>query len=118
MSKYRGMVLMIVSVASRCSLTDRNYRELVILQKELGFSDFRVLGFPSDQSDDQELESNEDIKTFAREMYSVNFDMFAKTNATGENAEPLWRFLKERQGGPMYDGVKWNFTKFVVDRNG
>ncbi|OQR70650.1 putative phospholipid hydroperoxide glutathione peroxidase 6 [Tropilaelaps mercedesae] len=118
MSKYRGMVLVIVNLASQCGLTDRNYKELVILQKELGFRGFRVLGFPSDQFAGQELESNEQIKTFAREMYSVNFDMFAKINVNGANAEPLWRFLKERQGGPIYDGIKWNFTKFIVDRNG
>ncbi|XP_022645689.1 glutathione peroxidase-like isoform X2 [Varroa jacobsoni] len=118
MSKYKGMVLVIVNLASECGLTDRNYKELTILQKELGFRGFRVLGFPSDQFAGQELETNEQIKTFARETYSVNFDMFAKINVNGANAEPLWRFLKERQGGLIYDGIKWNFTKFIVDRNG
>ncbi|XP_003742990.1 glutathione peroxidase [Galendromus occidentalis] len=118
LSKYRGMVLVIVNLASECGLTDRNYKELVILQKELGFRGFRVLGFPSDQFAGQELETNEQIKTFARETYSINFDLFAKINVNGAEAEPLWRFLKERQGGIIYSGIKWNFTKFLIDRNG
>nr|AON96408.1 phospholipid hydroperoxide glutathione peroxidase 2 [Neoseiulus barkeri] len=118
LSKYRGMVLVIVNLASECGLTDRNYKELVILQKDLGFRGFRVLGFPSDQFAGQELETNEQIKTFARETYSINFDLFAKINVNGAEAEPLWRFLKERQGGIIYSGIKWNFTKFLIDRNG
>lgn len=123
--------------------------------QELGFRGFRVLGFPSDQFAGQELETNEQIKTFARETYSINFDLFAKINVrlpdssnivasecpfrlghtvyldianriitelylkvNGEEAEPVWRFLKEKQGGIIYSGIKWNFTKFLIDRNG
>jgi len=118
LSKYRGQVLVIVNLASECGLTDRNYKELVILQKDLGFRGFHVLGFPSDQFAGQELETNEQIKKFARESYNVNFDMFAKINVNGAEAEPMWKFLKERQGGLIYDGIKWNFTKFLIDRNG
>jgi len=118
LSKYRGKVLLIVNVASDCGLTERNYRELMVLQKELAIKGFQILGFPSNQFAGQEPKTNEEIRIWARDTYNVNFDMFSKISVNGPDADPLWRFLKERQGGIIFDGIKWNFTKFLVDRNG
>ena len=77
----------------------------------------RILAFPCNQFGSQEPGSNDDIKQFAAK-YGVAFDMFAKINVNGANAHPLWKYLKERQGGVLGNFIKWNFTKFVIDRNG
>jgi len=76
-----------------------------------------ILAFPCNQFGSQEPGSNSEIKEFAA-SFGVQFDMFEKINVNGAEAHPLWQFLKEKQGGLLGAGIKWNFTKFVVDKNG
>ncbi|EFX89083.1 hypothetical protein DAPPUDRAFT_220769 [Daphnia pulex] len=77
----------------------------------------KILGFPCNQFGSQEPGTNSEIKDFAAN-YNVKFDMFAKIDVNGDNAHPLWKYLKKKQGGTLTDGIKWNFTKFIVDKNG
>ena len=118
MSKYRGKVLLIVNVASECGFTPQyeGLEKLYQIYKEQGFE---VLGFPSNQFGKQEPGSDEKIKFFCRGTYDVHFDMFSKIDVNGENTAPLYQYLKREQGGLLWmDSIKWNFTKFLVDREG
>lgn len=118
MSKYKGKVLLIVNVASRCGFTGQ-YEGLENLFEKYKNNDFMVLGFPSNQFANQEPESNERIKDFCTINFGVNFDMFAKIDVNGENESPLYTFLKSNQKGILgTENIKWNFTKFLVDKNG
>ena len=106
MSKYKGKVLLIVNVASKCGFTSQN-------------EDFMILGFPSNQFANQEPESNDKIKEFCSLTYDVKFDMFAKVDVNGENEAPIYKFLKSNQKGILgTENIKWNFTKFLVDKEG
>ncbi|XP_053681545.1 uncharacterized protein LOC128732325 [Sabethes cyaneus] len=117
--RYRGHVLVIVNVASKCGYTDGHYAELNQLLDEYGESKgLRILAFPCNQFGNQEPDSNEEIKRFAREKKGARFDLFSKIYVNGDEAHPLWKFLKQRQGGTLFDAIKWNFTKFIVDKNG
>ena len=78
----------------------------------------RILGFPCNQFGGQEPGSDEEVKKFATEKYNVTFDMFSKINVNGGDAHPLWVYLKDKQGGFMLNAIKWNFTKFVIDKEG
>lgn len=78
----------------------------------------RILGFPCNQFGNQEPGTNEEIKAFATGKYGVQFDMFSKINVNGDNAIPLYKYLKRKQGGTLGDFIKWNFSKFLVDKNG
>ena len=118
MSKYKGKVLLIVNVASECGFTPqyKGLQELYNTHKNEGFV---VLGFPSNQFREQESASNEKIKFFCQGTYDVHFDMFSKIDVNGENADPLYNYLKQEQSGFLgTDAIKWNFTKFLVDRGG
>ena len=118
MSEYKGKVLLIVNVASECGFTPQ-YEGLEKLYQTYGEKDFMVLGFPSNQFASQEPASDEKIKFFCQGTYDVHFDMFSKIDVNGENASPLYKYLKEQQGGFMWmDSIKWNFTKFLVDKDG
>ncbi len=118
MSKYKGKVLLIVNVASRCGFTGQ-YEGLENLFEKYKNDDFMVLGFPSNQFANQEPESNERIKDFCTINFGVNFDMFAKIDVNGENESPLYTFLKSNQKGILgTENIKWNFTKFLVDKDG
>jgi len=118
LSQYKGRVLLIVNVASNCGFTPQ-YKGLESLYEEYSGEGFMVLGFPSNQFLSQEPDSNEKIKFFCQATYDVKFDMFAKIDVNGEDADPLYKFLKEQQGGVLWmDSIKWNFTKFLVDREG
>ena len=118
MSKYKGKVLLIVNVASRCGFTGQ-YEGLENLFKKYKNDNFMVLGFPSNQFANQEPESNERIKDFCSINYGVSFDMFAKIDVNGENESPLYTFLKSNQKGILgTEGIKWNFTKFLVNKDG
>jgi len=118
MSKYMGKVLLIVNVASECGFTPQyaGLERLYEIHKDKGFM---VLGFPCNQFREQESASNEKIKIFCQGTYDVHFDMFSKIDVNAQNADPLYKFLKKEQGGFMWmDEIKWNFTKFLVDRDG
>jgi glutathione peroxidase len=118
MSKYKGKVLLIVNVASKCGFTSQ-YEGLENLYEKYKNEDFMVLGFPSNQFANQEPESNEKIKEFCSLTYEVKFDMFSKIDVNGENEAPLYAFLKSNQKGILgTEAIKWNFTKFLVDKDG
>lgn len=78
----------------------------------------RILAFPCNQFGGQEPGTNEEIKAFATEKYGVQFDMFAKIDVNGKKADPLYNFLKKKQGGTLGDFIKWNFSKFLVNKEG
>lgn len=118
MSKYRGKVLLIVNVASECGFTPQ-YEGLEKLYQTYKDQGFMVLGFPSNQFANQEPKSNSEIEYFCQGTYDVHFDMFAKIEVNGDNVSPLYKYLKDEQGGFLWmDSIKWNFTKFLVDANG
>ena len=118
MAEYKDRVLLIVNVASECGFTPQ-YEGLEKLYQEYKEQGFMVLGFPSNQFGEQEKGSNEKIKFFCQGTYDVHFDMFAKIDVNGANVAPLYKFLKDEQGGFLgMDSIKWNFTKFLVDREG
>ena len=118
MAQYKGKVLLIVNVASKCGFT-KQYEGLENLFEKYKDKDFMVLGFPSNQFANQEPESNERIKDSCTINFGVNFDMFAKIDVNGENESPLYTFLKSNQKGILgTENIKWNFTKFLVDKEG
>ncbi|XP_060520010.1 uncharacterized protein LOC132698128 [Cylas formicarius] len=118
LEKYKGHVCIIVNVASQCGYTKTNYEELVELFNMYGESKgLRILAFPCNQFGGQEPGSNEEICEFVSKR-NVNFDMFDKVNVNGSDAHPLFKYLKYKQGGTLGDFIKWNFTKFIVDKNG
>jgi glutathione peroxidase len=118
LSDYRGKVLLIVNTASQCGFTPQ-YAGLEQLHKEYGARGFEVLGFPCNQFGAQEPGSAEEIQNFCLLNYDVGFPLFAKIDVNGDNAHPLYRFLKSAKAGVLgTEAIKWNFTKFLVDRNG
>uniref|UniRef100_A0A1B6LLR7 Glutathione peroxidase n=1 Tax=Graphocephala atropunctata TaxID=36148 RepID=A0A1B6LLR7_9HEMI len=118
LEKYKGHPMIIVNVASQCGLTATNYKELAELyEKYKDTKGLRILGFPCNQFANEEPGSSEDIVCFAI-SHNAKFDLFEKVNVNGDEAHPLWKYLKHKQGGMLGDGIKWNFTKFVIDKNG
>ncbi len=118
MSQYKGKVLLIVNVASECGFTPQ-YEGLEKLYQAHKNEDFMVLGFPSNQFGEQESGTNEEIRFFCEGHYDVHFDMFSKIEVNGDHADPLYVYLKNAQSGFLWtEGIKWNFTKFLVDKNG
>ncbi|HQX65317.1 MAG TPA: glutathione peroxidase [Dokdonella sp.] len=118
LSQYKGKALLIVNVASKCGFT-RQYSGLEALQKQFQGKGFEVLGFPCDQFGHQEPGDEAEIKNFCTLTYDVTFPMFAKINVNGSAAHPLYEWLKKEKTGLLGIGaIKWNFTKFLVDRDG
>lgn len=118
LASYRGKVLLIVNVASKCGFTPQ-YAGLEALQRRHQDAGFAVLGFPCDQFGHQEPGSEEEIQNFCSLTYQVSFPMFAKIQVNGEQAHPLYKFLKSAQKGFLgSEAIKWNFTKFLVNREG
>ena len=115
---YRGKVLLIVNVASKCGFTPQ-YEGLERLYKKYKDDGFVVLGFPCNQFGSQEPGSEAEIKQFCRVNFGVTFPMFSKIDVNGEYAHPLYKYLKAQQPGLLgSEAIKWNFTKFLVDRQG
>jgi glutathione peroxidase len=115
---YRGQVLLIVNVASKCGFTPQ-YAGLEGLHREFQPSGFSVLGFPCDQFGHQEPGNDAEIQQFCTTQYDVTFPMHAKIEVNGPNAHPLYRWLKGEKPGVLgTEGIKWNFTKFLVGRDG
>lgn len=115
---WRGQVLLIVNVASQCGLTPQ-YVGLEALHRRFAARGFSVLGFPCNQFGGQEPGEAQDIAQFCSLTYDVTFPMFAKVDVNGEQAHPLWKHLKgERPGLLGTEAIKWNFTKFLIDRGG
>jgi glutathione peroxidase len=117
LADYTGKVLLIVNVASKCGFTPQ-YQGLQALYEQLSPRGFEILAFPCDQFGHQEPGSDAEISTFCERTYGVTFPVFAKVEVNGESAHPLYRWLKQQKGGILGDGIKWNFTKFLVDRAG
>ena len=118
LAAYRGKVLLIVNVASRCGFTPQ-YTGLEALQRKYADRGFAVLGFPCDQFGAQEPGDENEIKNFCRLNYDVTFPMFAKIEVNGAGAHPLYSHLKSSAKGLLgSESIKWNFTKCLVDRSG
>jgi glutathione peroxidase len=118
LSNFKGEVLLIVNTASKCGFTPQ-YEGLEELYKKLHPSGFSVLGFPCNQFGAQEPGNEAEIGEFCTLNYGVSFPMFAKVDVNGDAAHPLYKFLKKEQPGVLgSQGIKWNFTKFLVDRAG
>jgi len=118
LAEYRGKVLLIVNVASKCVFTSQ-YAGLEALYRKHQDEGLVLLGFPCDQFGHQEPGTEADIQQFCSLKYNVSFPMFAKVKVNGEDAHPLYQFLKHEKRGTFWTtAIKWNFTKFLVDRVG
>jgi glutathione peroxidase len=117
LKRYEGQVLLIVNTASACGFTPQ-YRGLEALHKTLGARGFSVLGFPCNQFGSQEPGDARQIEQFCASNYAITFPMFAKIEVNGGNAHPLYQYLKNAKSGLLGASIKWNFTKFLVDRAG
>jgi glutathione peroxidase len=117
LSEFRGKVLLIVNVASKCGFTPQ-YKGLQGLHATYGPRGFAVLAFPCDQFGHQEPGTNAEIAAFCQENFAVTFPLFAKIEVNGADAHPLYRWLKQQKSGFLGSRIKWNFTKFLVDRAG
>ncbi|KAJ7966284.1 Glutathione peroxidase [Quillaja saponaria] len=118
LSKFKGKVLLIVNVASKCGLTASNYSELSQIYEKYKTQGFEILAFPCNQFGGQEPGSNPEIKQFACTRFKAEFPIFDKVDVNGPNTAPVYQFLKSSVGGLLGDLVKWNFEKFLVDKNG
>ena len=118
LADYRCKALLVVNVASKCGFTPQ-YAGLEKLWQDYRGRGLVVLGFPCDQFGNQEPGNEEEIKSFCALTYEVDFPMFAKVEVNGADAHPLWKWLKKEKGGLLgIDAIKWNFTKFLVGRDG
>lgn len=117
MSEYKGKVVLIVNTASKCGFT-KQYEGLEELYEKYKDQGFVILGFPCNQFGAQEPGGNEEIKNFCTSAFSVTFPMMSKIDVNGDDADPLYKFLKKEKGGILGDDIKWNFTKFLIDREG
>jgi glutathione peroxidase len=118
LDRYRNKVLLIVNTASKCGFTPQ-YEGLEKLHEELSDRGLAILGFPCNQFGQQEPGNAEEIASFCRLTYDVKFPMFARIDVNGADAHPLYTWLKSQAKGLLgSEGIKWNFTKFLVDRDG
>ena len=117
MKQFEGEVLLIVNTASACGFTPQ-YRGLQQIHEEYAPRGFAVLGFPCNQFGGQEPGNAEEIGAFCETQYQVSFLMFDKVDVNGTHAHPLYNFLKSEKSGLLGSAIKWNFTKFLVDRSG
>jgi glutathione peroxidase len=118
LSAYRGKVVLIVNVASRCGFTPQ-YAGLEALYEKYRDRGFAILGFPANNFGAQEPGTDEEINTFCSSKYNVTFPMYSKISVKGDGQAPLYRFLTDKQANPTTGGeIQWNFTKFLVDKTG
>ncbi|MDK2562546.1 glutathione peroxidase [Romboutsia sedimentorum] len=117
MKEYSGKVVLVVNTASKCGLTPQ-FKDLEILYQEYKDRGFEILGFPCNQFAKQDSGSNDEIHQFCQLNYGVTFNMFEKIDVNGENAHPLYKYLKEQSKSILGKEIKWNFTKFLIDDNG
>lgn len=117
MEEYRGKVILVVNTASKCGLTPQ-LEGLESLYKEYKDKGLEILGFPCNQFAKQDPGSNKEINNFCLLNYGVSFTMFEKVDVNGKNQHPIYKFLKEQSKGILGNDIKWNFTKFLVDREG
>jgi len=118
LSSHKGEVLLIVNVASKCGFTPQ-YEGLEALQRKYAANGFSVVGFPCNQFGAQEPGDAEEIASFCKLTYDVSFPVMGKIDVNGDNAAPIYRYLKDEAPGLLGSkGIKWNFTKFLVNRAG
>jgi glutathione peroxidase len=117
LKQFEGKVLLIVNTASACGFTPQ-YKGLEALHQTLAPRGFAVLGFPCNQFGGQEPGTAAQIEQFCAGTYAITFPMFAKIDVNGDNAHPLFKYLKNEKFGLLGPSIKWNFTKFLVDRAG
>lgn len=117
MDKYKGKVVLVVNTASKCGLTPqfKELEEIYEIYKDRGFE---ILGFPCNQFANQDSGSNKEIYNFCQLNYGVTFTMFEKIEVNGDNAHPLYKYLKNEAKGLLSKEIKWNFTKFLIDTEG
>ncbi len=117
LANYKGKVVLVVNVASQCGYTPQ-YSALEATYEKYKDQGFVILGFPANNFGAQEPGTNEEIKTFCSRKYSVTFPMYAKISVKGADQAPLYAYLTNDTGSGIKGEIKWNFTKFLVDRNG
>ena len=117
LSEYKGKVLLIVNTATGCGFTPQ-YDGLQDLYEKYQEQGLEILDFPCNQFGNQAPGTEEEIVDFCQSRYGITFRQFAKIEVNGDNAHPLYKWLKEQKGGVMGSNIKWNFTKFLVDREG
>ena len=118
LKSYNGKVVLLVNVASKCGFTPQ-YAGLESLYEKYKDRGFVIVGVPANNFAQQEPGTNEEIKTFCSRKYNVSFPMMAKVSVLGDDETPLYRFLTDKSANPQIGGdIKWNFTKFLFDRNG
>lgn len=117
LQEYKGYPMVIVNTASKCGFT-KQFKELQQLYEEYKDQGLVILGFPSDNFNNQEFDTIDETMEFCQINYGVTFPMFAKVDVKGDSVEPLFTYLAEQQKGMLTEGIKWNFTKFLIDGNG
>lgn len=117
MEEYKGKVLLIVNTATECGFTPQ-YKDLQDLYLKYKDQGFEILDFPCNQFAGQAPGTDEELASFCEMKYNTTFKTFAKIDVNGDNADPLFKFLKENSKGFITEAIKWNFTKFLIDRNG
>ncbi|XP_010938757.1 probable glutathione peroxidase 5 [Elaeis guineensis] len=115
---YKGKVLLVVNVASKCGFTESNYTQLTGLYNKYKNKDFEILAFPCNQFLRQEPGTNQEIKSFACTRYKAEYPIFQKVRVNGSDTVPVYQFLKASKSGILGSRIKWNFTKFLVDKEG
>jgi len=117
LSEYEGKAVLVVNTASKCGFTPQ-YEGLEELYRDYADRGLVILGFPCDQFGHQEPGDEEEIAEFCEVRFGVTFPLFAKIDVNGTDAHPLYRWLRSEKGGVLGDRIKWNFTKFLVGRDG
>lgn len=117
MEEYKGKVVVVVNTASKCGLTPQ-FKELEELYEKYNKEGLEIIGFPCNQFAGQDPAENEEIHTFCQRNYGVSFPMFEKIDVNGENTHPIYKYLKKEAKGTLGNNVKWNFTKFIIDKDG
>ena len=117
LSNHKGKVLLIVNTASKCGFTPQ-YEGLEKLHQEYEDKGLEILAFPCNQFGNQEPGDADEIRNFCSLNYDVSFPLMGKIEVNGDNADPLWKYLKTEKSGLLGSRIKWNFTKFLVDRDG
>ncbi|KAI3526777.1 hypothetical protein L1887_06040 [Cichorium endivia] len=118
LSIYKGKVLLIVNVASKCGFTNSNYPKLTELYEKYRAKGLEILAFPCNQFMKQEPDSSEKVEEFACTRFNATYPIFHKVRVNGPKASPVYKFLKAKKGGCLGSSIKWNFTKFLVDKEG
>ncbi|PKI53979.1 probable phospholipid hydroperoxide glutathione peroxidase [Punica granatum] len=118
LSQYKGKVLLIVNVASQCGYTDQHYAEMAQLYEKYKDQGLEILAFPCNQFGAQEPGTNEEIQELACNRFKAKYPLFAKIDVNGQKQTPLYKYLKSSKSGLFRESIKWNFTKFLVDKQG